>query len=347
MARPRTDLALTEDERATLTMWVRAGRTENRMVQRALTILMFADGVSWPEITARTGLSKGNGDKWVRRFRASRLDGLKDLPRAGRPARYSALEKVSVTALACSKPPEGYTNWSQRRLAQVSGLSKSSVNRILNEAEVKPHKIDYWCGRSPDPEFETKQATVVGLYMDPPENALVLAIDEKTQIQALDRTQPELPLIPGKPRRQTATYTRHGTTCLLAALAVHEGHVDGRCVERHTHEEFLAFLKYLYRKYPHRELHVICDNLSTHKHGAVKEWVARRRRLTIHFTPTYASWLNQVEIWFRIFSRDVMRGGTWKSRADLVKQIISYIDQYNQTRAKPFQWTYTGKPLVA
>ena len=346
MARPRTDLGLTDDERATLTMWTRAGKTENRLVQRALTVLMFVAGVPWAEITARTGLSRANGDKWVRRFRPSRLDGLKDLPRAGRPARYSALEKVSVTALACSAPPVGYTNWSQRQLAQTSGLSKSTVNRILNEAEVKPHKIDYWCGRSPDPEFEPKQATVVGLYIDPPENALVLAIDEKTQMQAIDRTQLELPLMPGKPRRQTATYTRHGTTCLLAALAVHGGHVDGRCVERHTHEEFLAFLKYLYRKYPHKQLHVICDNLSTHKHTAVKEWAARRRRLTIHFTPTYASWLNQVEIWFRIFSRDVIRGGTWPSKQSLVQQIIAYIDQYNQTRAKPFAWTYTGKPLV-
>ena len=249
MARPRSDLALTEEERATLTMWARAGTSEHRVVQRALTVLLFADGVPWPEIVTRTGLSQSNGDKWVRRFRHWRLDGLRDRPRRGRPAQYSALEKVAVTALACSTPPEGYTRWSQRQLAQASGLSKSSVNRILNEADVKPHKVDYWCGRSPDPEFATKQATVVGLYMDPPENALVLAIDEKTQIQALDRTQPELPLRPGQPRRQTATYTRHGTTCLLAALAVHEGHVDGRCVERHTHEEFLAFLKYLYRKY--------------------------------------------------------------------------------------------------
>jgi len=346
MARPQLGLALSDEQRATLLMWTRAGKTESRLVQRSLTILMYADGTAWPDIAARTGLSPASGAKWVRRFRSLGLDGLSDQPRSGRPAQYSAEQKVSVTALACTKPPDHCTGWSQRRLARASGLSKSTVNRILNEAHVKPHKINYWCGRSPDPEFEAKQAQVIGLYMDPPENALVLSVDEKTQMQAIDRTQPELPLRPDRPRRQTATYTRHGTACLLASLSVHEGHVDGRCVERHTHQEFLAFLKYLYRKYPHREIHVICDNLSTHKHSAVKEWAAHRRRLTIHFTPTHASWLNQVEIWFHILSRDVMRGGTWKSKAELVKQIMGYIETYNETRAKPFNWTYTGKPLT-
>lgn len=347
MARPRTDLRLTDEERTTLAMWARASTSEQRLVQRALTILMFDQGVPWDRIMARTGLSKTNSDKWVRRFRQSRLDGLRDQPRSGRPPRYSAVEKAGVVARACSKPPDGYTSWTQGLLAKACGMSKSTVNRILKEASVKPHKVAYWCGRSPDPEFEAKQAAIIGLYMDPPDNALVLAVDEKTQIQAIDRTQPELPLRPGNPRRQTATYTRHGTTCLLAALSVHEGHVEGRCVERHTHQEFLAFLKYLYRKYPHRQLHVICDNLSTHKCAEVRDWVSGRRRLTLHFTPTYASWLNQVEIWFRIFSRDVMRGGTWPSKDDLVRQIMTYIDQYNKTRAKPFTWTYTGKPLAA
>ena len=347
MGRPRMSLELTDDERATLTMWSRAGRTEQRLVKRALTILGTGEGLPWSQILAQTGLSLNNSLKWVQRFRAQRLQGLRDKPRRGRPARYTAVQKVSVTALACRPPPEGYTNWSQRQLAEATGLSKSTVNRILTEAKVRPHKIDYWCGKSPDPEFEAKQAEIIGLYIDPPDNALVLAVDEKSQLQALDRTQPELPLCPGHPRRQTATYTRHGTTCLLAALAVHEGHIDGRCVDRHTNQEFLAFLKHLYRKYPRRQLHVICDNFSAHKHTAVKEWAAKRRRLTMHFTPTYASWLNQVEIWFRIFTRDVMRGGTWPSKSQLVKQIMAYIDQYNQTRAKPFKWTYTGKPLAA
>ncbi|MFQ5818314.1 MAG: IS630 family transposase [Terriglobia bacterium] len=317
------------------------------MVQRAQTILLAADGLPWKDIRAQTGLSVTNSLKWVRRFRAERLQGLKDRPRPGGPPKYSPVQKVSVTALATSKPPEGCNVWTQRHLAEVTGMSKSTVNRILTEGKIKPHKIQYWCGRSPDPEFEAKQAEIVGLYIDSPDNALVLSVDEKSQIQALDRTQPELPLGPDRPRRQTRTYTRHGTVSLLAALTVHEGHVDARCVQRHTHAEFLAFLKHLYRKYPYKQLHLICDNLSAHKHAAVREWVSKRRRLTLHFTPTYASWLNQVEIWFSIFSRHVIKGGVWRSKQELVQQIMAYIDHYNQARAKPFKWTYTGKPLAA
>jgi len=346
MGRPRAQLGLADDERTTLTMWSRAGTSEKRMAQRAQIILLADHGLAWSDICLRTGISLTNGLKWLRRFRAHRLEGLKDEPRKGRPSTYTPVEKVSVMALACTKPPDDCNAWTQRGLAKATGMSKSTVHRILAAGEVKPHKIDYWCGKSPDPEFAAKQADIVGLYMDPPDNALVLSVDEKSQIQAIDRTQPELPLAPGHPRRQTHTYTRHGTVCLLASLIVHEGHVDGRCIEKHTHQEFLAFLKYLYRKYPHKQLHVICDNFSAHKHTAVKEWVSRRRRLTLHFTPTYASWLNQIEIWFRIFSRDVMRGGAWPSKAELVKQIIGYIDRYNQTRAHPFAWTHTGKPLT-
>jgi hypothetical protein len=170
--------------------------------------------------------------------------------------------------------------WSTQKLADASGFSKSTVHRILNEASLKPHKIDYWCGKSPDPEFAEKQAAIIGLYLNPPENALVISVDEKSQIQALDRTQPMLPMKPENPKRFTHTYTRHGTTCLLAALLVHDGRIEGRCVDRHTHEEFLSFLKHLYRKYPNKELHVIMDNYSAHKHQKVKEWAEKRRRLT-------------------------------------------------------------------
>jgi transposase len=223
------------------------------------------------------------------------------------------------------------------------GRSKSAVHQILNEGEVKPHRVKYWCGKSPYPEFEEKQAAILGLYLNPPENALVLSVDEKSQIQALDRTQPELPLGPGKPRRLTNTYKRHGTTSLLAALVVHEGEVTGRCVDSHNNRSFLGFLKYLYRKYPHKHLHVIADNLSTHKHRNVMEWVKRRRRVTLHFTPTYASSLNQIEIWFSIFTRDVIKGGVWRSKSELIERILYYIRKYDEERARPFQWTYSGK----
>jgi hypothetical protein len=217
----------------------------------------------------------------------------------------------------------------------------------LNEISLKPHKVHYWCGKSPDPEFEPKQAAIIGLYLSPPENALVLSVDEKSQIQALDRTQPELPLRPGNPKRHTATYTRHGTTCLLAALAVHEGTVEARCVDSNNRHVFLAFLKNLYRAHPHKQLHVVVDNLPLHKHPEVMEWVSRRRRLTLYFTPTYASWLNQIEIWFNIFARDVVKGGVWHTRQNLVDQIMFYIRRYNRDRAHPFTWTYTGKVLAA
>jgi len=346
MGRPRTEIHLTEEERGTLEMWVRAGRTEQRLVQRAKTILLIDKGLPWKEICAQTGLSLINSLKWQRRFLERRLDGLMDAPRKGRPAEIEPGVKLSVTALACTKPKDGCTRWSIRRLAKETGVSKSTVQRILAEGKLKPHKTDYWCGRSPDPEFEQKQAAILGLYLDPPAGALVLSVDEKSQIQALDRTQPELPLRPGRPARQTVTYKRNGTTCLLAALAVHAGEVDGRCVERHTHEEFLAYLKYLYRKYPRVQLHVIIDNFSAHKHKKVMEWAKRKRRLTLHFTPTYASWLNQIEIWFNIFTKDVVKGGIWRSKQELINQIMKYIREYNKSRAKPFRWTYTGKPLT-
>ncbi|MEN6484937.1 MAG: IS630 family transposase [Syntrophobacteraceae bacterium] len=163
-------------------------------------------------------------------------------------------------ALARTEPDDGSSCWSMRKIADAFGLSKSSVHRILSEASLKPHKTEYWCGKSPDPEFSEKQTSILGLYLSPPENALVISVDEKSQIQALDRTQPVLPMKPEHPKRFTHTYTRHGTTCLLAALLVHEGTIEARCVERHTHEEFLQFLKHLYRKYPHKHLHVIVDN---------------------------------------------------------------------------------------
>ena len=236
---------------------------------------------------------------------------------------------------------------SATQLAADVGLPRTTVHRILAAGELRPHKVEYWCGRSPDPEFEAKQAAILGLYLDPPTNALVVCVDEKTHIQALDRTQPELPMRAGQDRRLTATYKRHGTTCLLAALAVHSGEVSGRCVERNDHETFLAFLKALYRAHPRTELHVILDNLSVHKHEEVLAWASRRRRLELHFTPTYASWLNQVEIWFGIFARDVLRDAVWHSKAELVAQIMEYIRTYSAERAKPFRWTYTGKPLAA
>jgi len=347
MARgPRIVIELTDKEHQTLTMWAGARKGERRMAERAQVILLSAQGLRVSEVSRKSGLSPQNCSKWRKRFVAQRLEGLKDLPRSGRPQTLSAQTRLDVVAMATSQPTDGTTQWSTRRLARKIGIGATSVHQILNEGKLKPHKTEYWCGRSPDPEFEAKQAAILGLYLDPPTNALVLCVDEKSQLQALDRTQPELPLRAGNPRRLTATYKRHGTTCLLAALAVHTGEVSGRCVDKNDHVAFLSFLKHLYRKYPRKKLHVILDNLSVHKHHKVKEWVKARRRLTLHFTPTYSSWLNQVEIWFHILSKDVVRGGVWRSKKALVSQIMAYIDTYSRERAHPFRWTYTGKPLA-
>jgi transposase len=347
MARKPKIIELSDEERATLKMWVASGKTEQRLARRAQVVLLASEGIGVKAIGSIVGLSWQRCMEWRKRFVEHRIDGLKDLPRSGKPQQITPKERVEVMAFACTDPDDGSTRWSVRKLADACGFSKSTVHRILSEASLKPHKVDHWCGKSPDPEFSEKQAAILGLYLSPPENALVLSVDEKSQIQALDRTQPMLPMRPGNPKRLTHTYTRHGTACLLAALLVHEGTVEARCVERHTHEEFLSFLKHLYRKYPHKQLHVIVDNYSAHKHEKVKEWAKQRTRLTLHFTPTYASWLNQIEIWFGILTRDVIRDGVWQSKQELVQSIMRYIRRYNEERAVPFKWTYTGKPCVA
>lgn len=347
MARKPKRIKLTQEQRATLQMWSKSGKTEQRMATRARVILLASEGKSISEIASEVRLSPQNTGKWRKRFESEGIEGLKDRKGRGKKPEILPETRAKVIELACSKPEDGSNAWSCRKIADKLGIGKTTVNRILREGEIKPHKVEYWCGKSTDPEFEKKAAEIIGLYLNPPDKALVLSVDEKSQVQALDRTQPALPIKAGQVKRLTNTYKRNGTTCLLAALSVHEGTVDARCVQRQTHKEILGFLKHIYRKYPGRQLHVIMDNLSAHKHGAVKEWVKKRRRLTIHYTPTYSSWLNQIEIWFSIFSRDVLKGGVWKSKKELIDQIMHYIKVYNEERAKPFEWTYTGKPLVA
>jgi len=343
MARGRApEIQFSDEDRARLERLVAAHSTERRMVDRARVVLLSAEGLTVPTIVARTGLSQKTVSKWRGRFAASGLDGLRDEPRPGKPRIYDASARVAVTALACTKPEDGSTNWSVRKLAAKTGMSPATVQRVLAADLLKPHKVEQWCGKSPDPEFDVKQADIIGLYLNPPAGALVLSVDEKSQIQALDRTQPELPMRSGNPRRQTATYKRNGTTCLLAALEVHRGGIQARCVDTNNSDNFLRFLKHLYRTYPGVELHVILDNLSVHKSQDVKDWVAKRKRLTLHCTPTYASWLNQIEIFFNILTRDVVRGGVWQSKQQLVDQLMHYIRTYNAERAKPFNWTYTG-----
>ncbi len=346
MARISKPFSASAEEREELLLISRSLKLEKRYVDRAKVIVLSLEGKSLDQIMVATQMSRTGVNKWRNRYREKGIIGLKDAPRPGKKKVVTAQQRAMVIELATSKPDGGYTNWSQKRIGEQVGISQSLVSKILKEADLKPHKIKYWCGKSPDPEFEEKMLNIVGLYMNPPENALVICVDEKTQIQALDRSQPELPLRTGQPKRHTATYKRNGTIALIAALAVHSGEITGQTVDSNNSANFLKFLKKLDRTYRNKTLHIIVDNLSVHKNKAVQQWISRKRKFKIHFTPTYSSWLNQIEIWFNIMSKDVLKGGIWKSTDQLAQQLIAYIDTYNATRAKPFNWTYTGKPMT-
>lgn len=345
MARKPIHYQVSERQREELVTMHRSLKLQRRYVDRAKVIILSSEGNTIDQIIAQTKLSRRAVNKWRQRFKSSGIDGLKDAPRSGKPPVITQEQKLLVIQKACSKPEGGYTNWSQSRIAKEVGISQSRVFQILKETDLKPHKIEYWCGKSPDPEFEAKMISIVGLYMNPPENAIVLCVDEKTQIQALDRTQPLLPLKSGHPRRLTVTYKRNGTVALIAALAVHTGEITAKPIASNNAVNFLKFLKKLDRSYRGKKLHIIVDNLSVHKNKEVKKWLERKRKFIFHYTPTYSSWLNQVEIWFNLLTKDVIKGGIWKSSEQLASQLMEYVDTYNKTRAKPFEWTYTGKPL--
>ena len=335
-------LELNNDQVAELTAVRQASSLDYRYIKRATIILKLYEGCSYSQICSQMGIGRSTVSRWKERYRENGLEGLKDSPGRGRKSEITLEQRNRVINLACTKPDDGYTSYSQRRIAEKVGIAASAVNKILKENQLRPHKVEQWCGKSPDPEFEEKVLNIVGLYLSPDDNALVLSVDEKTQMQALDRTQEELPLMKGKPRRQTATYVRNGTVSIIAALAVHTGEVTAKTMERNTSKNFLSFLKKLDRKYTNKHLHIIVDNLAVHKEKSIKEWVQKKRKFTLHYTPTYSSWLNQIEIWFNILSKDVLKGGIWKSKKQLSDQILTYIKTYNENRAKPFSWTYDG-----
>lgn len=342
MGRIGQKILLNDSDRLELLVMSRSSKLEHRYVQRAKIILLSNEGKTYEEIQQQLQITSIVVAKWRIRYLKDGLKGLRDKPRSGKPSKYTEYDKKRVIQLACSKPKNGYTKWTQRRIATNIGMSQGKVQTILAESELRPHKTHYWCGKSTDPEFETKMIDVIGLYLNPPDKAIVLSVDEKTQIQALDRTQPELPMRTGQVRRLTNTYKRHGTISLLAALSVHIGEITAKTVEKNNHKTFLSFLKHLYRKYPRKQLHIIVDNLSVHKHEKVKKWIDSKKRITMHYTPTYSSWLNQIEIWFGIFTRDVLKDGVWHSKKQLIRQIMEYIETYNKSRLKPFNWTYAG-----
>lgn len=345
MGKQIRSIQLTETEKSELEAIVNKRTSPQQMVLRAKIIILTADGLSTDEIMSRLETTKVTISKWKKRFIEHGLSGLIDLARSGRRVKHGPEIRHKIAAEACN-PPTGRTHWTIRDLAKHLDVDRGLVQRVLKEESIKPHLIKYY-HHSTDPEFEEKMLNIIGLYLEPPENAVVLCVDEKTGIQALDRTQPVLPLKPhGKVKNIPFEYKRLGTTSLMAALEVHQGTILGTCEKRHTHQEFLSFLKRLERAYrkKNREIHIICDNFSAHRHKKVKEWVESQSNVFVHFTPTHASWLNQIEIWFSIMSRRVLKQGVFNSIRDLIKKIDAFIKDYNQN-AKPFAWTYTGQPL--
>src|SRR3954454_21052743 len=272
MARPSPKASLSPEEMIELQTILRSTKAEHRLKERVAIILDWQEGKSYDESQSLRKVSRRVIAKWRGRFLENRLEGLVDAYRSGKPKVITEAQKNRVVHLACNKPTKGYSNWSQQRIADEVGISASKVNKILREHRLKPHKVEYWCGKSTDPEFESKMLNIVGLYMNPPENVVVLCVDEKTQIQVLDRTQPELPLRHGNPRRLTATYKRNGVVNLIASLAVHKGEVIAETIESNNAKNFLKFLKKLALIYRRKKLFIIADNLSVHKHESIKKW---------------------------------------------------------------------------
>ena len=343
MSRRAPEILLTPEERGILSAKLRTPTMAQREVLRARIILMAAEGHRNVEIERELRVSRPVVTKWRQRFAARRLAGLVDEEGRGRKRVHGPEIRHRIAATACSKPPVVVgTHWSVRSLAKHLGVTPSLVHDVLSAEDIKPHRVRYW-KTSHDPEFEPKMLAIVGLYLNPPANAVVLCVDERTSIQALDRTQPLLPLKPHLIERRSFEYKRNGTASLLAALEVHTGKVQGECLERNDSDAFIRFLRRLLRAYPEKELHVVVDNGSSHRSKQTAAWVAKHKRVHLYFTPTHASWLNQIEIWFGILTRKVVRRGVFESRKDLVDKIMAFITTYSET-ASPFEWTYTGSP---
>ena len=343
--RRRPAIKVSPEEEKELLRLVRAYKTPREIALRANIILAAAGAQSNRAIAREFHTSRPTVILWEQRFRERGIDGLNDLPRPPRPSPLGEEKVQQIIATTLSKP-EDATHWSTRTLAGKMGVSHMTVQRIWQKANLQPHRVEAF-KYSNDPKLVAKVTDVVGLYLHPPENALVLSVDEKTQIQALDRTQPLLPMRPGQVERHTHDYKRNGTTCLFAALNVAEGSVIGQCQPRHRHQEFLKFLRLIDRQTPkEKEIHMVLDNYGTHKHPKVKEWLGKHPRYHLHFTPTSASWLNQVETWFGILTQRQIRRGAFKSVQELVDSIEKYIATHNQS-PRPFVWTKTSGQILA
>jgi transposase len=339
------EVVLTDEERETLERWARRPNSAQALAVRCRVVLACAEGETTTAVAEELGLDQATVRKWRKRFAESRLDGLHDEPRPGAPRTIGDddVERVIVTTLEQS-PPDA-THWSTRSMAAATGMSQSAVSRIWRAFGLKPHLVESF-KLSPDPLFVEKVRDIVGLYLNPPDAAVVLCVDEKTQVQALDRTAPVLPLMPGTPQRQTHDYKRHGTTNLYAALDVASGNVIAELTPRHRAEEFRRFLNLIDANVPAGlDVHVIVDNSSTHKSPTIQRWLVRHPRFTLHFTPTYSSWMNLVERWFAELTNKWLRRGTHRSVRQLVASIRTWVRMWNDD-PRPFVWHKSADEIL-
>ena len=343
--RPKTELVLSGDEGDTLERWARRPKSSQALALRCRIVLECANGHTNREVARRIGVSEATVSKWRRRFIANRLEGLHDEPRPGVPRSITDDDVEALIVATLEQTPTDATHWSTRSMAKATGMSQSAVSRIWRAFGLKPHLVDSF-KLSPDPQFVEKVRDVVGLYLNPPEGALVLCVDEKTQIQALDRTAPVLPLRPGLPERRTHDYVRGGTTNLYAALDIASGRVISDMTERHRALEFRRFLNLINRSVPEDlDVHVVVDNSSTHKTPEIHRWLLRHPRFTLHFTPTYSSWMNLVERWFAELTTKWLRRGTHRNTKELEASISYWIDTWNE-EPKPFVWHKSADEIL-
>jgi len=348
MMAPRLpELVLSDSERETLTRWARRRKSSQALALRCRIVMACADGKTNTMVAKELKVTNPTVGKWRKRFVANRLDGLMDEPRPGAPRKISDAEIEEVVTRTLETKPDNATHWSTRGMAKKTGMSQTAIVRIWNAFGLQPHRTKTF-KLSKDPQFIDKVRDVVGLYLDPPERAIVLCVDEKSQVQALDRLQPLLPMTCSSPERHAHDYVRNGTTSLFSALNVATGEVVGKCVRRHRAKDFLRFMNDVDKAIPEEEgvtLHIVMDNAATHKTAAVKRWFARRPRYHVHFTPTGASWLNQVERFFAEITNKRIRRGAFRSVRQLETAIKGYLQEYNEN-PRPFRWTATADLIL-
>jgi putative transposase len=343
--RPKKPIILSDQEHEQLTSIVRSRSLPHGLVTRAQIVLMAAEGVTSNEIANKVALSAQSVCKWRQRYLQQGISGLHDELRPGRPRSVSDEQVATLIRKTLNTKPKKGTHWTIRSMAKETELSRPTVHRVWKAFGLQPHRQRHF-KLSTDPFFVEKLRDIVGLYLNPPDKAMVLCVDEKSQVQALDRTQPLLPMGLGYVEGVTHDYVRHGTTTLFAALDIATGKVLTRCKRRHRHQEYLQFLKYIDQNVPEDlDIHLVVDNYATHKHDKVKRWLAAHPRYHVHYTPTYASWLNQVEIWFNIITQKAIRRGTFRSVKDLVSKIDQFVNHYNK-ETQPFVWTATADSIL-